>query len=193
MNDTRIFRNINSIEMNMITTSFYKISTKFSSRLDNLKRFLYISIDKSPTEENYPSIYFITNEQKKIINKSSIENKIYAAGLYFGFIKKGNFYLSIEGAEYLYRQENFSEFQRIQVTGIAEKSILYGNNILKKMVVNPPKNLKEKDFLLVFNDRDEIIAIAQSHVNSKSILKMKPKDTIAINLSDKGLYLRKKQ
>ncbi|KKM78182.1 hypothetical protein LCGC14_1362560 [marine sediment metagenome] len=193
MNDTRIFRNINNIEMKIIATSFYNLSTKFSSSLDNLKRFLYISIDKSPTKENYPSIYFITNEQKKIINKSSIGNKIYAAGLYFGFIKKGKFYLSIEGAEYLYRQEYFSDFQLLQVNELGEKSILYGNNILKKMVVKTPENLKEKDFLLIFNDRKEIIAIALSHVNSGDILKLKPKDTIAINLSDKGLYLRKKQ
>ena len=65
--------------------------------------------------------------------------------------------------------------------------------ILKSMIVKTPNNLKENSFLLVFNNLDEIIGIALSHINAKNIQSLKPKDTIAINLSDKGFYLRKNQ
>ncbi len=193
MNETRFFRNINTIELNIIFLSFHDISAKLSPILENLKKFLYISIDKATTEKKFPHIYLITKDLQKIIDESNIRSKIFTAGLYFGFIKKGNFYFSIEGVEYLYNQNIFSEFQRIQVNESGEKSILYGNNILKNMIVKAPENLKEKGFLLIFNNNNEIIAIAQSHINSRRMMNLKAKDIIAINLSDKGLYLRKKQ
>ncbi len=97
MNDTRIFRNINKIEINIIANSARKISTKLLPVLDILNRFLYILINKSPTEKIFPKIFLITNEQQKVIEEGNITNKIYSAGLYFGFIKKGDFYFSIEG------------------------------------------------------------------------------------------------
>jgi hypothetical protein len=47
--------------------------------------------------------------------------------------------------------------------------------------------------LLIFNELNEILAIAQSKYESKNLQQLKPKDIIAFNLSDKGIYLRKKQ
>ncbi len=193
MNDTRIFRKINNIETNIITKSLNNISVKFSSEIDSLKEFLYVSIEKSTTEKEFPKIYLITYELMKFIKKINLKETIYAAGLYFGFIKKGNFYMSIEGVEYLSKQKIFSEFQRIEVNDLGEKSILYGNNILKKMVIKTPEILKENGFLLVFNESGEIIALARSNVNNKSLQESPAKKIIAMNLSDKGFYLRKKQ
>ncbi|MFX1277737.1 MAG: PUA domain-containing protein [Promethearchaeota archaeon] len=74
-----------------------------------------------------------------------------------------------------------------------EKAILYGNIILKKMITNIHVNLKKKDFLLVFNQLNELIAIAQSQVDFEDIQNLEPNKSIAINLVDKGYYLRKKQ
>jgi len=193
MNDSRIFRKINTIETNIITKSLYSISVKLPSVMDSLKEFLYVSIKKSTTEKVYPKIYLITYEQMKLINEINFKEYIYAAGLYLGFIKKGNFYLSIEGVEYLYKQKKLNEFQRIEINELGEKSILYGNNILKKMVIKAPERLKENGFLLVFNESREIIAIARSNVNNKSLQDFSAKEIIAMNLSDKGFYLRKKQ
>ena len=190
MKDMSIFRTINTIEIKIIATSFNNISAKLSPVLDNLKSFLYISINKLTTNNNYPQIYLITKDLQKIIDDSNISNKIYTAGLYFGFIKKGNFNFSIEGVEYLYKQNIFSDFQQIQVNKLGEKSILYGNNILKNMVVKSSEKLKERDFLLIFNVHDEMIAIARSRVNSTSFMNLKAKEIICINLSDKGFYLR---
>jgi len=46
---------------------------------------------------------------------------------------------------------------------------------------------------LIFNRNDEIIALAQSKYNYQNIQKLKPKEIIAINLNDKGYYLRRNQ
>jgi ribosome biogenesis protein Nip4 len=56
-----------------------------------------------------------------------------------------------------------------------------------------PQNLKNKDFLLVFNNLSEIIGISQSRCDSQIIQTLNSKDIIATNLNDKGIYLRKPQ
>ena len=61
------------------------------------------------------------------------------------------------------------------------------------MVIKAPEKLKENGFLLVFNESSEIIAIARSNVNNKSLQDFSAKEIIAMNLNDKGFYLRKKQ
>ena len=190
MIDARIFRKINKIEINIIANSVRKISTKLLPVLDTLNRFLYILINKSPSEKIFPKIYLITNEQQKVIKESNITNKIYSAGLYFGFIKKGDFYFSIEASEHLYKSGIFTDFKLLIIDNGGEKSILYGNNILKKMVIKHPINLKKKDFLIVLNEVHEIIGLGLSHVSSELILSLKPNDIFAINVSDKGQYLR---
>ena len=193
MNDTRIFRKINNIEIDLIATSFNIISAKLSPILDKLKCLLYISINKSTTEKSYPSIHLLTNEQRKTIDGSNIINRIYTAGLYFGFIKRGDFYFSIEGVEYLYKSGIYADFTQLNLNESGEKSFLYGNNILKKMVIKSPTNLKEKDFLIILNKFEEVIGLGLSRANNEKIAHLKPNNIIAINLNDKGQYLRIKQ
>jgi len=187
------FRQINEIEKEVISKSLSNISPNYLQILKRSKKKLYISIIESNLKTEYPTIYLISDEFLKIINLSVFEDKIYSAGLYFGFIKKGSFYLSLEGAEFLYRQGILSDLKRIDLNQEGEKSVLYGNNILKNMVVKAPSNLQKGDFLLIFNNLNEILAIAQSKVDNKVLQNLKPNDIIATNLSDKGIYLRKKQ
>ena len=124
-----------------------------------------------------------------------INNKIivHSVGIFFGFIKKSIFFLSLEGAEFLYENKIFSESQQLILNKKGEKSFLYGNNISKKMVDKIPKNLKNRDFLLVLNDVNEILGIGRSQCDHQIIQTLNSEDTIAINLSDKGYYLRKNQ
>ena len=61
------------------------------------------------------------------------------------------------------------------------------------MITKTPSNLQKGDLLIIFNDMNEILGIAQSKVERESLKHLKPKNVIAINLSDKGYYLRKKQ
>ncbi|NVM44953.1 MAG: hypothetical protein HWN79_08545 [Candidatus Lokiarchaeota archaeon] len=193
MTNTRIFRQINSIETSIIATTFNNISPELSHTLENMKNLLYILINNSTTQKDYPSIYLITDQQQKLLNETIIINLIYSAGLYFGFLKKGIFYFSIEGVEYLCKNGIFTDFKQLHLTKGGEKAFLYGNNVLKKMVRKSPNNLKEKDFLLILNRIDEIVGLGISQVNNETILNIKPNDVFAINISDKGQYLRKKQ
>ncbi|KKM72482.1 hypothetical protein LCGC14_1420110 [marine sediment metagenome] len=190
MNDATSFRQINNIELQIIITSFIKISAKFLAILDNLKSKLYTSIKHSTNRTNYLSIYLITDEQQNLLNEINIRNKIYATGVFFGLIKRGVFLLSIEGAEFLYVSNIFPDFKKLILNENGEKSTLYGNNILKKMVLYSPIDLKKKDFLLVLNEFHEIIGLGLSQTNNEQILDSKPSDLIALNLSDKGYYLR---
>ena len=148
MKDSGIFRKINTIETNMITKSLDSISAKISSELDRLKMVLYISVERSTTKKDFPKIYLINNEQVKLIRKIDVKNKIHAAGLYFGFIKKGTFYLSLEGAEYLYRQELLPGIQRLQVNELGEKfSVIHGDIPFHATVVG----IVHRNFILVLH------------------------------------------
>jgi len=193
MNETRIFRRINAVETKIIANSINTISTELSLIFDSLNELLYILINNSTTKKDYPSIYLITDKQQKLIDESNLLNRIYAAGLYFGFLKKGDFYFSIEGVEYIYNNGIFTDFKQLQLTESGEKSFLYGNNILKKMVRKSPDNLKEKDFLLILNKIDEIVGLGISRANNNTISNLKPSDVFAINIKDKGQYLRRRQ
>lgn len=193
MNETRIFRRINAVETKIITNSIRTISTELLSIFDKLKELFYILINKTATKRDYPSIYLITEEQQKMFNEIDFIDRIYAAGLYFGFIKMGVFYFSIEGVEYLRKIGIFTDFKELHLNEIGEKSFLYGNNILKSVVRKSPNNLEEKDFLVIVNKFDEIIGLGISRVNNETISNLKANEIIAINISDKGKYLRKRQ
>ncbi|MFW9880329.1 MAG: hypothetical protein ACFFG0_45220 [Candidatus Thorarchaeota archaeon] len=192
MNDLNKFRIINQIEKKLIKTSLLKISKEIITNFGSLEYSLYILLNKQSYNNKYPSIYLISKNLQQTLNFVS-NNKICSAGLYFGLIKAGIFYLSIEGAEFLFKKDIFSDFKRLYVDGNGEKSILYGNNILKSMVTILTSNLQVNDFLLIFNKLNEIVAIAKSVVSYQDINNLKSKEIIAITLKDKGFYLRKKQ
>lgn len=187
------FRQINEIEKEIISKSLSKISPKIMQILIRSKKKLYISLIESNLKTNFPSIYLLSNDFLKGLDLIEVKTKIYSVGLYFGFIKKGNFYISLEGAEFLYKQGTLSDLKRLHLNNKGEKSVLYGNNILKKTVIKTPSNLQKGDFLLICNKLNEILAIAQSKVNNKNLQNLKPNEVIAFNLSDKGMYLREKQ
>ena len=187
------FREINEIEKVIIFHSLSKISPKIFQFIIRSKKILYSSLKELNSKTTYPGIYLASNYFQVEIDLIEFNDKIHSVGQYFGFIKRGKFYLSLEGAEFLYKQGNLSDIKNIYVNSKGEKSILYGNNVLKNMIIKTFSNLKKGDFLLIFNNLHEILAIAQSKVESKNIKQLKPKDTIAFNLSDKGVYLREKQ
>jgi len=200
MSDTLGFRKINEIEKQIIITSFSNISTELPQIIENLKIDLYISTESLYIKNKFPNIFLILKDQVELLKTLDVEllktldnDKIISAGLYFGFIKKGNFYLSLEGAEFLYKNNVLSDLKKINVNDKGEKSILYGNNILKNIINTIPDSLKQNDILLIFNKNDEIIALARSKYDHQKIQQLKPKEIIAINLNDKGYYLRKNQ
>ena len=125
------FRQINEIEKEIIIQSLSKISLNIIQFILRSKNMLYISLKKGNSEINYPSIYLASNYFQEEIDLIEFNDKIYSVGLYFGFIKRGRFYISLEGAEFLYKKGILSDIGFIYVNKKGEKSILYGNNILK--------------------------------------------------------------
>ncbi|MBY8983914.1 MAG: hypothetical protein KGD65_02490 [Candidatus Lokiarchaeota archaeon] len=193
MNDLENFRQITSFEKQIILRSLSTISSKILQNLDEQQYFLFISFNEKEIKNNYPMIFLLTAVQKKSLDLINDKNIVHSVGQYFGFIKKDSFFLSLEGAEFLFKNGIFSEFHQLLLNKKGEKSFLYGNNISKIMIHKIPQEFKKKDFLLVLNDLNEVIGISQSQCDHQIIHSLNSKDTIAINLSDKGIYLRKTQ
>jgi len=187
------FRQINEIEKEIIIQSLSKISPNIIQFIIKSKNLLYISLKKWDSKSIYPSVYLTSNYFQEEIDLIEFNDKIYSVGLYFGFIKRGRFYISLEGAEFLYKKGILSEIKFIYVNKKGEKSILYGNDILKDMVTKTPSNLQKGDLLIIFNDMNEILAIAYSKVENKILQQLKSNNVVASNLSDKGIYLRENQ
>ncbi|MFX1488405.1 MAG: hypothetical protein ACFFBI_04615 [Promethearchaeota archaeon] len=193
MNEFRNFRLINNIEKNLINKTLSEISLKIKTVLERDAYQFFISINNSININKFPMIFLVPMYLTQDLNKLKSKFEIIAAGLYFGFIKKDIFIVSLEAIEFLNNKGCFSEKQALYVTEKGEKSVLYGNQILKKMVSKIPKDMKRNDFILIFNQKKELISIAKSEVNHSSYQNLKANDMVASNLVDKGIYLRKKQ
>ncbi|MFX0180736.1 MAG: PUA domain-containing protein [Candidatus Hodarchaeota archaeon] len=193
MNDSKNFRPINNYEKDIITNSLSQISLRFISLLDEQFYNLYILLKSPIIKDSQLPIYLIEPKQNDLKQLIQLASYISSIGLYFGFIKKGFFFLSLEGAEFLYRNKYLLEKNKIIINIQGEKSILYGNNILKKMLSNFSMELRINDLVIVLNELKEIIAIGIIKVDGKDIYNLESDDIIALNLIDKGYYLRKNQ
>ena len=189
MNASNDWRPINSKERSIIINSLLKIDPNIKSIFEKNEDKFYLLHDVK--KKNF-RVYVISSNQYKFKLSKELHPKIQEVGLYFGYINKDFFYVSIEGAEFLYNHD-FIKDKYIRVNKKGEKSVLYGNNILKNMVETVSPLLNNKDLILVMNEMNEILAIAYSKIESNQISQLKSKDLIAINLRDKGYYLRVKQ
>jgi ribosome biogenesis protein Nip4 len=193
MNQRKNFRLINNIEREIIVKSLSKISTKITSFLNKTSYDCFISINYNKSQTIYPSIFLLSENVIHLLNQYRRMINLSSAGLYFGYIKRGNFFLSLEATEFFKNLSCFLPEQSIFLTDKGEKSTLYGNNIEKNMISQISTKLKKKDFLLIFNQKNELIAIAISKVDYDVYQKLNPNDLVALNLTDKGYYLRHKQ
>jgi len=193
MKDLKEFRMINEREQQFILNSISSFSSKILDNLKGLDYILWIHLGNSHSKNSFPEIYLIpisvANKIKNIKNVNSIKS----AGLYFGFVKMGQFFLSLEGAEFLFNKRLYTENQILYVSSKGEKSILYGNSILKHMCLKIPLKIEKNSILIVLNESDEILSLAKSQITYEDYQNFTSKDKVAINLIDKGYYLRKKQ
>jgi ribosome biogenesis protein Nip4 len=193
MKDFEKIRSINQIETEIIKDSFLTISSNFASLLEDVRNNLYVIFKEKKDYNNFPKIYLLPKELQELLNNPKLKSSISSGGLYFGFIKKGKFYFSIEGAEFLFKSNLIATDLQLNVNWDGEKSILYGNNISKNMLLKESYNFKIKDILIMLNEEQEIIAISKAVVEGNQVQNLEPEELIAINLSDKGTYLREKQ
>jgi ribosome biogenesis protein Nip4 len=187
------FRLINKIEKSIINNSLLKFSSEVLSYFKKKDNWFYIFINDEQTKNKFPLIYLVPYENSNILEEKLKNENVNAAGIYFGFIKKGIFHLSLEGVEFLCNQQILPKSNKISISEEGEKSILYGNDILKSVITMIPTELKKDDLLAVFNQNKEIIAIARATIDSSSFQNLKLNQKVAQNLVDKGYYLRKRQ
>ena len=193
MRDLNIFRLINKIEKSIINDSFLKISVGTVSFFKKNDYKFYVSISDEQGENKFPLIYLVSYNKSKILEERLKFENIHSAGIYFGFIKKGVLHISLEGAELMRNHQILPDSNKITINEKGEKSILYGNDILKSAIANIPSNLKKNSLLAVINQNNEIIAIARAEIDYSSFHDLKLNQKIARNLVDRGYYLRKKQ
>lgn len=193
MNSKKNFRIINKTEKKIISKSLAEIEPKILSFLNEREFALFISFNKLFPNTNYPTIYLISDYLINVIDNFSSEISIISAGIYFGFIKRNKFLLSLEGVEFLHKIKAFSDKNFIVVNDKGEKAILYGNRIIKEFISKIPDKLKKNNFLLTFNQLNELLSIANSQVDASQYYNLKSNDLVALNLIDKGYYLRLKQ
>ena len=187
------FRLINKIEKSIINNSLLKFSSEVLSFFKKKEYRFYIFINDEQKKSKFPLIYLVSCENSTILEEKIKSENINTAGIYFGFIKKGIFHLSLEGAEFLHNQQILPNSNKITINEEGEKSILYGNDILKSVITKNPPKLKKNTLLAVFNQEKEIIAIARAMIDSNSVKNLKLNQIVAQNLVDKGYYLRKRQ
>ncbi len=187
------FRLINKIEKSMINNSLLKFSSEVLSYFKKKDYRFYIFINDEQTKTKFPLIYLISYENSHLLEEKLKNENITTAGIYFGFIKKGIFHLSLEGAEFLWNQQILPNSNKITINEEGEKSVLYGNDVLKNVITVIPPDLKINKFLAVFNQKNEIIAIARATIDSSAFQNLKLNQKVAQNLVDKGYYLRKRQ
>lgn len=193
MSEWNDFRNLNEFEKSIILNSLDKICQNSDIFIKNYQERLYISFDRTSSRGVNPSIYLVSTEHPKFIEKFDKDIQITSIGLYFGFFNKESFRLSLEGAEFLLNRELLIQDHILVIDIDGEKSVLYGNDIKKGNAINIPFHLRKNDFLVINNEKNEICAIAQSLINKQDLASLNPGEIIALNLVDKGYYLRKIQ
>ncbi len=193
MRDLIKFRLINKIEKKIIIDSLLKLSLVILPYLEKNDYRLYISSNRLEVESKFPSIYLISRDQGNLLEKILKVEIVCSAGVYFGFIRKGIFHLSLEGAEFFLNENKIPDQNILIISNKGEKAILYGNPILKRMIFNIPSAVQKDAILLVLNESRELIALARSEIDYTNYKLLNQGDIVANILTDKGYYLRRKQ
>jgi ribosome biogenesis protein Nip4 len=192
-----LVRKINEIESKIIIETLSKISKKGSAFFDEHQFNFYVIISKERNRVLFPKIFFVPKNIVSLYKKLSFKSKITSIGLYFGFIKQGALFISLEGVEFLDKKDLLTEKNKIRVNKKGEKAILYGNDILKTMLELPNRDsmpiINAEDIVIFTNKFKEILAIGFMTGNTSEFENLSSKSLIAQNLIDKGYYLREIQ
>jgi hypothetical protein len=147
MRDLKTFRLVNKIETTMIYDSLTKISPDLLPFFKKNNYRLYISLNKLEAESKFPSIFLISENQSIILEKVLKAVIVRSAGVYFGFIKKGIFFLSLEGVEFFHNHDKIPKSKQVIVNKEGEREI---NSLWKQYFKKDGKNdafrVKKKRF-----------------------------------------------
>lgn len=193
MRDLNNFRLINEIEKSIINTSLQKFSIELLSYIKQEKYRIYIFIKDDKNRTSFPSIFLVSCEKSVILEEKLKNARVNSVGIYFGFIKKGEFHLSLEGAEFFLKNNMIQDRNILKVNNKGEKAILYGNPVVKGIVSDITTDLQKNTLLLILNESRELLALVRSEVDFPKYKNLNQGDLVANNLIDKGYYLRRKQ
>ncbi|MBD3352578.1 MAG: hypothetical protein GF364_13905 [Candidatus Lokiarchaeota archaeon] len=202
MRDNRFIRVGNEDRRRMVQLGLLPInrlqSDYIKTGLDHISSDLWNIFQREPynlyyTRNKTEDIFLVHHERVSVIKHINPKGKIEHTGIYFGFIRNNEFYLGLEGAEFIYfdlklnKEKNF-QLKKIVVNRAAEKSFLYGNTLHHSDFVNSPQQLNRKDVIFVLNTRNQLIGIGYIYKPYKSV----PGAKLELrNLVDYGYYIRR--
>jgi ribosome biogenesis protein Nip4 len=146
-------------QMAIIKTGLDHASSDIWSELGKISYNFYSKPGKPHT-----NIFLVRHEDVRFIKglKESIGKFIEHTGIFFGFIKKGEFMLGLEGAEFLIfdvDSKNNLNLKKVILDDSATKSFLYGNHVKPESFLQKPKILNKKDLVFVFDSRNSFLGI----------------------------------
>jgi ribosome biogenesis protein Nip4 len=192
MSNLKEFNFLNEFESDIVKKTLDEIKTNSFETIKNNKYNFLIS--KFKEVNKYPEIYAIPTKILNLFKDINRKNdpKIISVGIYFGYLKRGKLILSIEAAEFLKEYNLFPKRKQIILNEKGEKSILYGNEITGEDILIIPNNIQRGDLLLVLNKEKNVLALSTALIDTDKI-KSEKTQKVALNLVDKGYYLRRQE
>lgn len=184
-----MFREINQVEDIIINRSLSLISPQIPKELKSLNYNKWIHLKTTRSKQFFPKIFMVPNYLASFLPKRIFDIHIEHAGVYFGTIKRGEFLLSLEGAEFLFQLGYFPKNQIVIVNESGEKATLYRNDISSEMISNIAEELSKESIILIVNQYREVLSLAR-YDKTRNIDNIPPK---LLTLIDKGYYLRAEQ
>jgi len=192
-NFLEIFRKLNKNEKKIVKDSLYHISNNIWKYFLEEKYEIYIKISESRQNKNTLELFLIPQQLELEINKIKKLAAIKFSGIPLGFIKNKRLFLSLEAAELFFNLHKIDSRNILILNENGEKSVLYGNPIKKGMILDISFEIRVNWIVFLVNKNQEFLGLGLLKVNYEKYKKLKNKDNIALNLVDKGFYLRRDQ
>ncbi len=142
-------------------------------------------------EGYFNEIYAINEDAKKIIDEILEKKKHpYALGFHVGRIRKNKFIPSLELGYAAVAKTNVY----VIVNDRGEKNFLYGKDIFTESVIDIGTTIREKQIVLVLNDRHEYTGIGRALgvITKRRDKILAPRRKVIVkNIIDLGWYLRR--
>ena len=138
-------------------------------------------------DEPLNSIYLVPREWVRIIESTISGLDVYSLGLWFGDAHQDRLRLSLPILNPLAELTS----NLIHVERIAAESFTYGRSIIKESVIDVDQSLKRRQRVIILNEIDEVLGLAELAVDAARIPYLKAEDLVAKNLIDIGWYIRR--
>lgn len=137
--------------------------------------------------EQLDSIYLVPREWMRFFENTISGLDVYSLGLWFVDVYQSRLRLSLPILNPLAKLTS----NLIHVKQIAAESFTYGRSIIKESVIDIDQSLKRRQRVIVLNERDDVLGLAELSVDATRVPYLKAEDLVAKNLIDIGWYIRK--